>query len=221
MCGRYAITLPPEAMAQMFSATPGNDVPGGERFNVCPTQQVAICTSEGGSRRIRSARWGFVPSWYKTPSDGPLLINARSETIADKPAFRTAVRERRCLIPMDGFYEWFRTEGQQPVPWYIHRTDQTPLVLAGIWQNWEMGGQSTSSCAIVTVGAGPDVRAIHDREPVSLDPAQWPLWLGESGIGAARLMKPAPAGRLTAYRVATAVNSNRAEGPELRMPQSS
>jgi putative SOS response-associated peptidase YedK len=218
MCGRFAITLPPEAMARLFAATPGNDLPQGERFNVCPTQPVAVCTHEGGARRLRAMRWGFVPHWYKTPADGPLLINARAETIAQKPAFREAARQRRGLIAADGYYEWTRAKGQQPLPWYVARTDGAPLVFAAIWQDWERDGVALSGCAIVTAPAGPEIAALHHREPVVLAPPDWPLWLGEAGPGAARLMRAAPSGVLTWHRVGTAVNSSRAEGADLRRP---
>jgi len=215
MCGRFAITLPDDAMAQLFGAAPGNDLPPVPRYNVCPTQPVAVCTSQDGQRRLRAMRWGFLPHWYKTPTDGPLIINARAETVAEKPAFRQACRERRCLIAADGFYEWERPAGQTPLPWFVHRADGRPLVMAGIWQDWEGEGQRLSTCAIVTTAAGPDMAAIHDREPVIPDPDDWPLWLGEAGRGAARLMHAAGPGALAAHRVSTDVNSNRAAGPGL------
>ncbi|WP_343081739.1 SOS response-associated peptidase [Ostreiculturibacter nitratireducens] len=218
MCGRFAITLPPEAMARLFEAVPGNDVPGGERFNVCPTQTIAVCTAGKGGRRLRGMRWGFLPHWYKTPTDGPLLINARSETVADKPAFRAACRERRCLVPSDGFYEWTREEGKQPLPWFIRRADGEPMVFGGIWQDWEREGESLTTCAIVTCEAGPGMSSIHNREPLVLEREDWGKWLGEEGKGAALLMKPAAEGVLTWHRVGTKVNSNRAEGAGLIEP---
>ena len=218
MCGRFAITLPAEAMVQLFDALPGNDLPQGARYNVYPTQNIAVCTSETGQRRLRSMRWGFVPHWYEKPTGGPLLINARADTIAEKPAFRAAVRARRCLIPADGFYEWTRQEGQTPMPWYVSRTDGQPLVFAGIWQDWQRRGETLTACAIVTTDAGPGLRAIHHREPVTIEVADWPLWLGEAGHGAAALMRPAGPGVLQSWRVATLVNSNRAEGPGLPSP---
>lgn len=218
MCGRFVITLPDVAMAQLFDAVPSNDLPQGQRFNVCPTQTLAVCTSEAGLRRLRPMRWGFVPHWYKTPTDGPLLINARADTIAEKPAFRAAARERRCLIPADGFYEWLRTDPRAPLPWYIHRADGAPLAFAGIWQDWERDGVRLTGCAIVTTGAGGAMAAVHDREPVTVERADWPLWLGEAGHGAARLMHAAPEGTWAMHRVATTVNSNRAEGPGLVAP---
>ncbi len=218
MCGRFAITLPPEAMAQMFDAVLGNDVPTGARFNVCPTQAVAAVTSGEGRRQLRGLRWGFVPQWYASPTDGPLLINARAESIAEKPAFRAAVRTRRCLIPADGFYEWSAGEAGARLPWFISRADGAPMALAGIWQEWERADTRLTACAIVTCAAGPDMAPIHHREPVVIEPADWPLWLGEAGHGAAPLMRARPQGALRAWRVGVAVNSNRAEGSELVAP---
>lgn len=218
MCGRFVITLPGVAMAELFDAVPSNDLPGGERYNVCPTQEVAVCVSDGGVRRMRAMRWGFVPHWYKTPTDGPLLINARADTIAEKPAFRAAVRERRCLIPADGFYEWTRTDPKKPLPWFIHRADGAPMVFAGIWQEWERDGQHLTTCAVVTTEAGPTMQKVHDREPVTVEREDWPLWLGEAGKGAATLMHAAAEGTFAMHRVGVEVNSNRSQGAGLILP---
>lgn len=215
MCGRFAHTLPTEAMAQLFAATPSNDLPEGARYNVCPTQDIAVVTSDDGARRLRPMRWGFVPHWYKTPTDGPLLINARAETIAEKPAFREACRARRCLVPADGFYEWTKGADGARLPWYFYDPSGAPLVFAGIWQAWERDGTALSTCAIVSTSAGPVMQDLHHREPVVLEPADWGKWLGEQGKGAALLMRAAPQGRIARHRVARAVNSNRASGPEL------
>lgn len=209
------MTLPTEAMARLFEATPANDLPDSPRYNICPTQAVAAVTSDAGIRHLRALRWGFLPHWYKTPSDGPLLINARAETIADKPAFRAACRTRRCLIPATGFFEWTKSPEGARLPWYIHRRDEDPVVFAGIWQDWDRDGQTLSTCAIVTTTANAEMSAIHHRMPVSLAPEDWPLWLGEAGRGAARLMQPAPEDRFSFYRVDPKVNSNRAEGAAL------
>jgi putative SOS response-associated peptidase YedK len=217
MCGRCTLTHPTEAMARLFAAVPGNDLPPVPRYNICPTQPVAVVTSDQG-RRLRAMRWGFLPGWYKTPTDGPLIINARADTVATKPAFRQAIRTRRCLIPASGFYEWSAGPGGARLPWYITRTDAAPLAIAGLWQSWEGQGQRLDTCAMVTTEAGPDMAPIHHREPVILAPADWPLWLGEAGHGAALLMKAAPPGTLQAHRVDPRVNSNRAEGPDLIEP---
>ena len=214
MCGRMAITLPHDAMAAMFDALASNDLPDVPNYNVCPTTQVAVVTAADGVRRLRPMRWGFLPHWYKAPNDGPLLINARSETIAEKPAFREACRTRRCLVAVSGFYEWARPENEKPEPWYVTRSDQTPMVFGGIWQRW--GEQD--SFAVVTTAANDAMAKIHHRLPVILTPDQWGLWLGEKGRGAATLMQPAPEDELHFDRVDRAVNSNRAVGPDLITP---
>jgi putative SOS response-associated peptidase YedK len=216
MCGRFAVTLPPDAMAQLFQAVPGNDLPDVPNYNICPTNRVHVVVSED-SRRLTAMRWGFLPHWYKAENDGPLLINARAETIAEKPAFRAAVRERRCLIPVTGFFEWTKDAEGNRLPWYIHAAENAPLAFAGIWQMW---GQDdpVATCAIVTTAANQPMSAIHNRMPVILSPGDWPLWLGEAGHGAALLMRAAPDDLLAWHRVDRAVNSNRARGAELIAP---
>ncbi len=218
MCGRFAITLPPDAMAQLFGAAPANDLPQVPNYNVCPTDDVFAVTSAEGTRRLSAMRWGFVPHWYKAPSDGPLLINARAETLAEKPAFRAACRARRCLIPASGFYEWTKDADGRRLPWYITRADGAPLAFAGIWQVWEGGGDALTTCAIVTVPAAGAMTRIHHRMPATLAEADWPLWLGEAGKGAARLLRDAPGMAVSARRVGRAVNSNRAQGADLIAP---
>ena len=215
MCGRMAITLPHDAMAQIFDARPANDLPEVPNYNVCPTVQVHVVVP---GRRLRAMRWGFVPQWYKTPTGGPLLINARSETVADKPAFRAAVRDRRCLIVASGFYEWKRSPDAVPQPWYVTRADGAPMAMAGIWQDWGQGDDAVTGCAVITCPANAAMAPIHDRLPVIVEPADWALWLGEAGHGAAPLMRPAAEEVLHFTRVSTAVNSNRARGPELIAP---
>ena len=217
MCGRFAITLPKDAMVQLFDAVPANDLPEGPNYNVCPTNRIAAVTG-GEARRLQPMRWGFIPHWYKKPNDGPLLINARAETVAEKPAFRSACRDRRCLIPASGFYEWTKDAEDNRLPWYMTRADGEPMVFAGIWQDWEREGEAFRTCAIVTCAANDAMAQIHNRMPVVLAPADWPLWLGEKGKGAAKLMRPAPEDALTWHRVDPAVNSNRASGAELIEP---
>lgn len=220
MCGRFAITLLSDAMAQLFAAAPTNDLPDVPNFNVCPTNTVHVVTSDDGHRRLDAMRWGFIPSWYKKPNDGPLLINARAETIADKPAFRAACRERRGVMVATGFYEWTKDAEGTRYPWYITRTDGAPLMFAAIWQSWDNGETPVRACAAVTTGANAAMSAIHHRMPVILDPDQVPLWLGEQGKGAATLMRAAPEDALRWHRVDRAVNSNRAAGAQLVEPMS-
>ena len=220
MCGRFAVTLPPDAMAQLFQASPANDLPDVPNFNVCPTRPVHVIRSGETGRALVSMRWGFIPKWYKKPADGPLLINARAETIAEKPAFKSACRERRCIMPATGFYEWTKDTDGSKLPWYFTRNDAAPLAFAAIWQDWmDPADQSVqSTCAIVTTGANGPMSQIHKRMPVILDPEDRGMWLGEQGHGAATLMRAAPDDALGFHRVATAVNSNRAHGPELIEP---
>lgn len=218
MCGRIAITLPHDAMARAFAAAPANALPPVPRYNICPTQDLAVVLSRDGARHIGTMRWGFLPHWYKSPTDGPLLINARAETIAEKPAFRDAVRARRCLIPVSGFYEWTKDDAGNRLPWYIAPRQGGMLVFAGVWQVWEHGDMRHVTCAIVTCAANAAMARLHPRMPVILSPEDWALWLGEAGHGAARLMRAAPEDALVWHRVDARINSNRAEGPELIEP---
>lgn len=217
MCGRLATLLPVEAMAQMFAALPANNLPFSPNYNICPTDDLSVVVSDAG-RRLVAMRWGLVPQWYKTLNDGPLLINARADTLAEKPAFREACRTRRCLIPATGFYEWAKGGNDARLPWYFERSDAAPVVFAGIWQSWDMGDVPLNSCAIVTTAANGPMSSVHHRMPVIIEPADWPLWLGEAGTGAATLMQPAPDDTLRFHRVSTEVNSSRAGGPDLIEP---
>ncbi len=218
MCGRFVLTLPHEAMAELFDAVPANDLPDTPNYNICPSDSVSAVTSEDGTRRLRSMRWGFLPRWYRTPADGPLLINARAETIARKPTFREACFSRRCLVPASGFYEWTRGADGSRLPWHVHPRQKGAMALAGVWQVWERGASSIVTCAIVTTTASTTLSAIHHRMPVILDARDWPLWLGEAGRGAAEAMRPAPDDSLRFHRVNAEVNSSRASGPDLVRP---
>lgn len=205
-------------MAQLFSARPANTLPRVPNYNVCPTNQVHVVRTDDNGRRLDGLRWGFLPHWYKQPNTGPLLINARAETIAEKPAFKAAFRDRRCLIVSTGFYEWTKTDQGDRLPWYIFRNDGSPIAFAGIWQHWGKDEDRQGTCAIVTTQANKRVGAIHHRMPLILEPEDWPMWLGESGKGAARLMEPGREDILGFHRVDRVVNSNRASGPELIEP---
>jgi len=218
MCGRFALTQPNDAMARLFAAAPANDLPTPPEYNICPTHRIHTVTTGPEGRRLGSMRWGFIPHWYTAPGDGPLLINARAETIARKPAFRSACRERRCLIPASGFYEWTKDADGHRLPWYITSADDSLLAFAGVYQEWGQGEDRLTTCAIVTCAANAPMQRLHHRMPVILAQDDWPLWLGEAGHGAAPLMRPAPDEALTFWRVDPAVNSNRASGAGLIAP---
>lgn len=205
-------------MAQLFAALPANDLPPVPNYNICPTNSVHVVRASGEGRGLVSMRWGFIPHWYKTPTDGPLLINARAETIAQKPAFRKAARERRCILPASGYYEWSKDAEGNRLPWYYTRTDGAPVAFAGIWRSWEGEDGPINTCAIVTTAANALAQNVHHRMPVILEAGAWGKWLGEEGKGAATLMQPAPEDTLQVHRVSTAVNSNRAKGAELIEP---
>ncbi|NQW13093.1 MAG: SOS response-associated peptidase [Rhodobacter sp.] len=219
MCGRFALTLPHEAMSQLFDASIGAALMPVPRYNICPTHNITTATSGPDGRHLLPMRWGFLPSWYKSDRDGPLLINARAETIAEKPAFRAACRTRRCLIPATGFYEWTKAEDGSRQPWYIYPRDVDFLAFAGIWQDWTSPeGEVSTTCAMVTTAANDTISAIHHRMPVTIAPSDFALWLGEEGKGAATLMRAGPEGALQFHRVDTRVNSNRPDDPELLAP---
>lgn len=219
MCGRFALTLPPDAVASWFMAElrAAFETP---RYNICPTQMIPAIVSHEEARQVVSMRWGFIPHWYKTPSDGPLLINARAETVAEKPAFRAAVRTRRCLIPASGFYEWHAQKGVGKEPWFITPADGALMAFAGIWQVWTdaQTGLRHVTCAIATTAASAQLAEVHHREPITVAPEHFGLWLGEEGHGAARVMQAAHEGFYTRYRVDTAVNKARHDLPELMAP---
>jgi putative SOS response-associated peptidase YedK len=216
MCGRIANTVPKDAMVRLFAAQPANNLPPLPNYNICPTVSVHVVTASAGMRQLVSMRWGFLPHWYASENDGPLLINARAETLADKPAFAEACRSRRCILPASGFYEWTKSDTGARLPWYFRRRDGAPIAFAGLWQSW--GDEDLRSCAIVTTAANQGVSAIHHRMPLILEPQDWGKWLGEEGHGAASLMQPGREDVLDWHRVDPAVNSNRASGPELIEP---
>ena len=218
MCGRIAVTLPNDAMAQMFAALPANNLPKVPNFNVCPTTAVHVISTQNDQRHLSAMRWGFLPQWYASLSGGPLLINARAETIAQKPAFRDACRMRRCLVPVAGYYEWTKDAEGKRLPWYVQAGDGATLALAGVWQDWGPEHERIRSTAIVTTAANASLASVHHRMPVIIAQKDWGLWLGEEGKGAATLMQAAPEDALQFHRVATTVNSNRATGEELVTP---
>lgn len=206
MCGRYTITSPPEAMRGLFSYVEQPNFPA--RYNVAPTQPVPIVRLEGGRRHFALVRWGLVPSWSKEVPQS-LLINARAETIAEKPSFRGAFRHRRCLMPADGFYEWKAMPKGPKQPYYIRRRDRKPFAMAAIWDNWmAANGSEIESCAVVTTEANATLAPIHHRMPVILDEKDWDLWLDPATPlkELQALMRPAPDDLLEAVPVSDAVN---------------
>jgi putative SOS response-associated peptidase YedK len=213
MCGRFTLASPGTVVAELFGL---DGVPNlRPRFNIAPTQAVAVVRDEGGTRRLAELRWGLIPSWAKDPAIGNKLINARSETLAEKPAFRGAFRSRRCLVVADGFYEWAKT-GTRKQPWYFQLSDGRPFGFAGLWERWlPAGGEPIETCTIVTTEANELLAPVHDRMPVILDQSSFSAWLGsEPGRPPDGLLAPYPAAAMTARPVGLTVNSPANDTPE-------
>ena len=190
MCGRFLLETPLKATAEIFNAQMAESLVTVPNFNICPSENISALVSNSGNRKLGQMRWGFVPHWYKSVADGPLLFNARAETLAEKPAFRDACSKRRCLIPADGFYEWKKQAGSKSKPFYVRRSDRQQMIFAGIWQFSGDREDRTPTCTIITVAASEQISGIHNRMPLIIDPSDWAVWLGEwQGVKAAKLMK--------------------------------
>lgn len=217
MCGRYTITSAPEAIRALFRYDEQPNFP--PRFNIAPTQPIPIVRLMDGKRQFALARWGLLPSWVKDPAAFSLLINARGESVCDKPAFRAAMKRRRCLIPADGFYEWQASGGVSKQPFYIHARSGRPLAFAGLWETWTgPNGEELDTAAIVTTKANHTLKPIHNRMPVIVPPEAFDLWLDTTHVDAKTaeaLIAPAPDDLLEAYRVSTAVNRTANDDPKL------
>jgi putative SOS response-associated peptidase YedK len=208
MCGRYTLASPTERLAEEFGFD-GTSVELAPNYNVAPTQGVAAVLEEGGQRRLEVLRWGLIPPWADDPGIGSRMINARSETAPGKPSFRRAFRERRCLIPADGFYEWQRTNGAKQ-PYYIHMEDGRPFAFAGLWESWSKGGEGeVRTCTILTTGANALVGEVHDRMPVILAHDAYDVWLDPASERdeLTGLLAPYPEDEMEAYPVSRFVNS--------------
>jgi putative SOS response-associated peptidase YedK len=217
MCGRYTLRTDLREIAKHFGVT---EVPSmTPRYNISPTQEVAIIkvTDEAQGREMDLYRWGLIPSWAKDPSIGSKMINARAETVAEKPSFREAFKHRRGLIPADGFYEWARA-GTRKQPYYFLMKNEQPFAFAGLWENWQSDGERINSCTIITTEANELLRQVHDRMPVILHPEDYEMWLDEDVRKTdllKELLQPYPAQEMTAYPVSTLVNSTRQQGAGL------
>ena len=207
MCGRYKIETTPEMLRAFFNFEEHPNFP--PRFNIAPTQPVPIVRVIAGKRQFQLVRWGLVPSWMKEMPKS-VLINARAETINEKPSFKGGFRHRRCLIPADGFYEWQARDGRPKQPHLIRRSDGAPFAMAGIWDDWlSADGSELETCAIVTTAANDRLKPIHHRMPVILDPKDWDAWLdtdGTSAKEAGKLLTPASDDLMEALPVSTRVN---------------
>jgi len=221
MCGRFTLTVNPAELKDTFSDYnfPAMFAP---RFNIAPTQPVLAIPNDD-KFTADFFIWGLIPMWAKDPEIGNRLINARGETLAEKPSFRGSYRHKRCLILADGFYEWKAFGGRKTkTPYYIHRQDRKPFAMAGLWDHWESpDGSSIKSCTIITTTPNELMGAIHDRMPVILHSRDYAKWLDPSPQtpeSLQPLIKPFPADAMTAYPVSTLVNKATSDVPEMVVP---
>jgi putative SOS response-associated peptidase YedK len=234
MCGRYLLHADPKlierAFGAEFSQIPRELVP---RWNIAPTQIVPIVRNqpgrelkivrqgEGGERELVTVRWGLIPAWAKDPAIGNRMINARAEGVADKPAFRSAFRTRRCIVPASGFFEWMRQGRGPKQPYLIRHRDGELIGFAGLWESWEdrATGEVVETCTIITCEPNALMAELHDRMPVILDPAHYDRWLDPSVPGAEELLRPCPAEWLEAVPVSTRVNSPAKDDESIIQPE--
>jgi putative SOS response-associated peptidase YedK len=196
MCGRFTLKTPANVLIEHFrlEGVPTDELPlFTPRSNISPTQEIAALRAGSGphGRELTMMRWGLIPSWADDPKIGSRMINARGETVAEKPSFRKAFRARRCLIPADGFYEW-KKEGSKKQPYRVHRPDEGPFAFAGLWERWKPKGEDTAaieSCTIITTEASEHLRELHERMPVIIAPRDYDLWLDAPVDEADRLQK--------------------------------
>lgn len=223
MCGRYTLTITPEMLRTLvnFETTPNLQ----PRYNIAPTQMAPVvrASDAGGAPKIDMLRWGLIPSWSKDMTIASKLINARGETVAEKPSFRDAYRQRRCLIPVDGFFEW-RREGDVKQPYRIGFRGGTPFAFAGLWETWtapaglENAGETVETYTIVTTDANEKLAPIHHRMPVIVDPADFDRWLTGDPADAANVIRAFPPDDMAFYRVSTRVNNVRNDDEECIAP---
>ncbi|MGB0632116.1 MAG: SOS response-associated peptidase [Alphaproteobacteria bacterium] len=212
MCGRYTLSVTPEMLRTLVNVDASLNLQ--PRYNIAPTQMAPVVRPADGGRRMDMLRWGLIPSWSKDKSIASRLINARGETIAQKPSFRDAYQKRRCLVPVDGFYEW-RKEGDAKQPFRIGFKGGAPFVFAGLWESWtvpadqEDAGDVIETYTIVTTDANEKIAPIHHRMPVIVDPADYDVWLTGDPEAAANVIRAFPPDEMAFYRVSTRVNNVR------------
>lgn len=214
VCGRYSLSTPRDVLIDLFELEEAGPVEA--RYNIAPTQEAAVVRVRDGGRRLDGLRWGLVPSWADEASIGGRLINARSETVAERPAFAESFRERRCLVPADGFYEWEAGPGGTRQPYWIRRVDGAPFAMAGLWDRWGSGASALESFTILTTVPNQRLARLHDRMPVLLPPEAWKPWLAEEPVEPGELLAllaPCPPEELELVPVSDFVNRVANEGP--------
>ena len=219
MCGRFVITSPPAALRQVFGYAEQPNFP--PRYNIAPTQPIPVVIIENGTQHFRLMRWGLLPAWVKDPRKFTLLINARSETLLEKPAFKNAIKRRRCLIPADGYYEWHTADNRKR-PYFIHRRDGQPMGFAALAETW-MGpnGEELDTVAIVTTAASADLSVLHHRVPVTIAAGDFDRWLdcrGYDAEAAMNLLTAPEEGEFVWHEVSIRVNRVANDDAQLVLP---
>jgi len=223
VCGRYNLITDAEALIDFFEIDQVLVEAKGlrPRYNIAPGQSVPIIRNAGRGNELLLARWGLIPHWSREPGTKYSTINARAETVAEKPSYRDAFKRQRCLIPANGFYEW-RRDGDKKTPHHIHAPDNGLLAFAGVWDHWDKQGEGFDSCSIIITTASRIMQPIHERMPVILNPAQYSTWLNPAHYNRAQLesMLVPYAGSLEICRISRFVNSPANDGPECVEPVS-
>lgn len=220
MCGRFVQKAHPEEIEKEFKVGKINPKIFAPRYNIAPSQLIPAVLEKGGTRLIEELKWGLIPHWSKDDSFASKLINARAETLAEKPSFREAFKSRRCIIPASGFYEWDKKGKGAKQPYYFFLKNKEVFGFAGLWEEWtdKESGEITETCTIVTTEANEVLERVHDRMPVILKAKNYDEWLGEEESDTARLqnlLAPFPAGEMEFHAVSRAVNSPGTNSPEL------
>lgn len=220
MCGRFSNNAKPKQIEKEFNVKISDEKLFKPRYNIAPMQNIAAVLESGGERFIENLRWGLIPSWAKDESIGNKLINARAETLAEKPSFKNAFRSHRCIIPASGFYEWQKQDAGAKQPFYFHLKEKEVFGFAGLYEQWldRETGEQIETCTIITTEANKVLEPIHERMPVILKPKDYDQWLEEKERETdklQRLLAPYPALEMTAYKVSKSVNIPDNDSPEL------
>ena len=220
MCGRFSSSSKPEQIKKEFKAAVEDPAILAPRYNIAPTQMIPVVLDKEGERIVAALKWGLVPSWAKDALIGSRMINARAETVAEKPSFRDAFKRRRCIVPASGFYEWKRAAKGAKQPFYFYLKDKEVFGFAGLWEEWtdKETGDLLETCTIITTEANAVLEPVHDRMPVILKPGDYDEWLDPKESNTDRLQKllaPYPAKEIDSHAVSRAVNSPTLDSPEL------
>ncbi len=220
MCGRFSSSSKPEQIKKEFKVAVEDPAIFKPRYNIAPSQMIPVVLDRTGERIVAQLKWGLVPSWAKDALIGSRMINARAETLMEKPSFREAYKSRRCIIPASGFYEWQRAEKGAKQPFYFYLTNKEVFGFAGLWEEWldKKSGESLETCTIITTEANDVLKPVHDRMPVILKAVDYDEWLDTKEANTDKLQKllaPYPPDEMSSHAVSRAVNSPTLDSPEL------